>query len=109
MPVKIVQCLCPHRHCIAALAYEDQSGAADQSQQQLLREGIRQMISAGQINPWCGLCGAPVAAWFYETELTRFSTLAEALPHLAAEERQQMKTTRLLDRMGMTFDKARHN
>src|SRR5579864_7504118 len=77
--VWIVQCLCPARHCILAAADEAESEVeAERTIRQPLRRRIAEMLAAGVLNPWCGLCDAKRATWRFELRRTRFETMAEA-------------------------------
>lgn len=90
--VWICQCLCPQRHAILANSGEadDVTGAAGLTV--LLRLRLKEMIDAGAINPWCGLCHAKIETWTFDLGQTRFATMAEAKPQLEENERQQRLT-----------------
>lgn len=77
--VWIAQCLCSQRHCIAGTADE----AADETEArrtvaEALRRQIRDLITSGAINPWCGICHAPRESWHFELGRTVWATLEEA-------------------------------
>lgn len=76
MKVRIVQLLCPQRHCITALAYETETGAEDPAKTELLRSTLREL----NLDPWCGICRADNLV--YEDRPTRFETMTEAAPHI---------------------------
>ena len=87
MSVYVVQCLCPQRHCIAAIAYE----ADEPSEEHLVafKDTIAACIAKGAIVPWCGICKS--REWVYETGKTRYRTMEEArepFAALAAEQAQ---------------------
>jgi hypothetical protein len=90
--LRIVQCLCPARHCILAMPYETPDGEARPAAAELLREEVDRLIATGIFNGGCGLCGAPRATWRFEDAKTRYRTLDEALPSLRASERAQAET-----------------
>jgi hypothetical protein len=99
--VRIVQCLCPSRHCIMAIAYlpgitstpdvsdEDitltEANAADH-----LRLMVEDAVGAGWLDPWCGICRS--RDFHYEDGRTAFQTLAEAYPVMKALEDAQRRT-----------------
>lgn len=70
--VHIVQCLCPKRHAILAMAYEpphpDPTGA--------LKKTVEAFIEAKAINPYCGICFS--REFSYEDAESKFETLKEA-------------------------------
>ena len=88
MSVYIIQCLCPQRHCILALAYE----AGEQNTQRLadLQAAVGKMIATGEIDPWCGICQSRERT--YETAKTRFRTMEEAMGPLSENAKQQALT-----------------
>ncbi len=86
--VRIVQVLCPSRHCILATAYESPHGEAMLEVTSNLQRQVALLIEKGSLNPWCGICRS--RQWTYEDEPTIFATMAAAMPHLqAASDRQQ--------------------
>jgi hypothetical protein len=89
--LRIVQHLCPQRHCITALAYESESGEPDP----VMVELVQHMEAEAKINPWCGICKS--RNLFFEDEPTRFRTKAEAEPFLREVEEAQAATRRFLD------------
>jgi hypothetical protein len=87
--VWMVQCLCPQRHCILATAEVYTSAqAAEAALLPVLRTMIDGAIASSIINAWCGLCGSTSDTWTYEVGRTAYSTMAEAMPPLQANERQ---------------------
>lgn len=91
--VHIVQCLCPSRHCIAAIAFDDK----DLSPEKAL-EGfpmlVNSTVAVGGWNPWCGICRS--RDWHYELGRTRWETLEEAMPRIKELERQQALTRSII-------------
>jgi hypothetical protein len=75
LKVRIVQCLCPQRHCLMGVAYESPDGEADPAKMEALRKTIADLVER-VINPWCAICES--RSFIYEDEATRFRTLAEA-------------------------------
>jgi hypothetical protein len=94
--VWIAQCLCPKRHAILAVSAEAKDRmAAEASLIERLRTQVRRMIGSGTLNPWCGLCKAPIESWRYQVGRTRFATMAEAEPVLRQSEREQAEVRRI--------------
>jgi hypothetical protein len=87
MKVRLVQILCPQRHCIVAVPYEAPDGQPIPEITTILRGEVEALIEKGGMDPWCGLCRS--RNWTYEDQPTIFATLAAALPHLMAAEEQQ--------------------
>jgi hypothetical protein len=103
MKVWICQCLCPKRHCIAALA-----GEAEDREEALriidapLRERIDTslLLASLELNPWCGLCRAPRDSWVFELAPTIWSSMAEAEPALRAAETAQREVAAIFGDLG---------
>lgn len=98
--VWIVQCLCPQRHCIVAVADEATNEAEAFPLIATLRDRVAALIADKMINPWCELCQAPRERWQFELARTRFATIAEAGPELAKAEADQRASAALLRAMG---------
>jgi hypothetical protein len=77
--IKIVQCLCPQRHCILALAFDGREHS-DEAAVKTLRDTIQELTVRKTINPWCHLCRS--RELHYEVGITQFKTMEEALPEL---------------------------
>ena len=88
--VRIVQCLCPERHCIVATAYESETGDAIPEILEGLKDGVAALIAGRGMNPWCGLCHS--REWRYEDQATRFQTMEEATPYLREQAKNQLVT-----------------
>jgi hypothetical protein len=105
--VRIVQCLCPKRHCIVGLAYEMGQAAlgsdgndialSPETAPSWLRGVLDGMILTG-VNPWCGLCGAERDSWIYEDAKSKFTSIEEARPELERLEREQAFTRMMFSR-----------
>lgn len=80
--VRIVQCLCPERHCIMAAAYEAEADEVDPLMKRGLKMRIAELVTMRVLNPVCGLCGASVETWSFEDRASKYRTLEEARPHL---------------------------
>ena len=88
--VRIVQVLCPSRHCIIATAYQSPDGEEIPEMKARLREKAETMIARGEMNPWCGICRS--RKWTYEDAPTVFATMEEAAPYLAQNAADQAAT-----------------
>lgn len=91
--VRIVQLLCPARHCIVASAYQSEDGECDPAYPLKLLESFRH--SGGEHR--CGICGS--TDLHTEDRPTRWATLAEAEPILRAEEAKQALSRAVIDRI----------
>jgi hypothetical protein len=98
----IVQLLCPARHCIMALLFDERD---------MTREAaiiaLRGQVEGLALNPWCGICGSSVLA--YEIGTTRFKTMAEATPFVRATEHANIMSRARLEAAGQTYDQRRKN
>jgi hypothetical protein len=93
----LVQYLCPERHCIMAVAYEEDRGSFEEAKGQI-RLGMR-AIGA---NPWCGICGSRDLS--FEEGLTPFASIEEAMTPLLSGERDQQESRQVMDALGLTHD-----
>lgn len=87
--VRIVQLLCPQRHCILATAYESADGAEIPEIAERVKEKFGSLVNDG-VNPWCGICKS--RDLHPEDKPTTFATMAEALPFLEELSRRQALT-----------------
>lgn len=87
MSVYIVQALCPMRHCLLALAYEPTGGQDAETMTATLRSHFKELIEAGVMNPWCGLCRSRDIQ--FENALSKFATLDEAMPEMKKMAEEQ--------------------
>ena len=90
MKVRILQHLCPQRHCIAALPYE----ASDGEEIPAHVEKMRAMEAEMRIDPWCGICGS--RQLFFEDRPTIFKSMDEAHAPLRKMEEAQAATRAFL-------------
>jgi len=74
----ITQWLCPRRHCVIAVAWDDQEITPEEA----VRRGEQAFTQ--DVNRWCGICGGSLHV---EHGRTRFNTMEKALPQLKAIER----------------------
>jgi hypothetical protein len=101
--IRIVQCLCPARHAILAVAYdpadipEHFNGDPD-GPRAGLKALVEEGITAEAINPWCGICGS--REFNYEDAPTKFQTLEEARPALASLEALQKLARSIIGQPG---------
>ena len=92
--IYIIQCLCPNRHAIVAIAYDP----ADISHDVALRgfrAQVEQLIEKQVMNPWCGICQS--RDWTYEQRRSKYRTMEEAKPEIARLELEQMLTRMVID------------
>lgn len=94
MRVRIVQLLCPSRHCIVAAAYESADGEPDPAMAAHMKGMFDAGVKTGALNPWCGICGS--RELWHEDMPTRFQTMEEARPVIEEEERKQAATREML-------------
>jgi hypothetical protein len=108
--VRIVQCLCPSRHCILAFAYQpdrttgpkNPDEPSDAGEVTLTEENasdyMRSMgdglVKAGKVNRLCDLCGSE-ELW-YEDKPTRFDDIEQAYRVMKEVEAAQMATREFL-------------
>jgi hypothetical protein len=95
--IRIVQCLCPKRHAILAIAYTP-ADLTDDDVTEALTSQVRSMIQHGVLDPWCGICGA--TAWHCEIGQTAFATMEEAAPHLKDIEAENLRARNFLRTQG---------
>jgi hypothetical protein len=88
--VRIVQLLCPQRHCIMALPYESPNGEEQSVRSAALRLTFTRLVEEKTLNPWCELCKS--RELFCEDMPTKFATMDEAKAPLLAQEAAQMAT-----------------
>ena len=89
MKVRIVQLLCPQRHCIVANAYESPDGNELSEMVGHLEAWFAEWIRKGA-RPRCGICQS--GDLHYEDMPTRFSTMTEAQPYIEELARRQAFT-----------------
>lgn len=87
--IYIIQCLCPQRHAIYAIAYDPKDIPHDVAMV-AFQQQIESWIAEKAINPWCGICNS--RDWTYEQRRTKFATIEEARPELTKLEIEQMLT-----------------
>ncbi len=89
--VWLCECQCPQRHTIVMAAGEA-DGLADAETRIMrpLRGQLASLLEQKILNPWCKVCKAPAIKWHFELGETKFDTLEEATPILAAEEAKEV-------------------
>lgn len=96
----LTQWLCPQRHCVIAIAWDDrQTNKGD-----VIVEGARQIVAHG-LAVRCGICGSVLIE--PEHGRTCFTDLETARPLLLAAQAGQLATRAALDAAGLTVDGAR--
>lgn len=99
--VWLAQCLCPQRHCIMG-GYDEATSKIDAKFIiAKLRWTVEERIRTGEIDPWCGICGAKVNTWHYEIGCTRWRTKAEAKPHIDQVESNNLFTKAMFEFLGL--------
>jgi hypothetical protein len=92
MTVWLIQCLCPDRHAICAVAGEaDDRRAAEEAVVKPFYKTLSMALATDLINPWCGLCHAAASTWHCELAVTPFASMEEAEPFLKQSEAEQAK------------------
>jgi len=69
--IRLVQWLCPQRHCIVAVAYDPEHQDHDAAIAQM-----ESFVAAANVLPHCGLCGSK--SLFYDDQPTKFETMQQA-------------------------------
>jgi hypothetical protein len=82
----------PQRHCFAAVAWDDATTTKAQAAYRLGLATGEELADRDKL-PRCALCGAE--DFQIEDGKTRFTTMAEALPALAAAQEAQARTREL--------------
>lgn len=95
MKVRIIQLLCPARHCMMAVAYESATGEALPDKMQAFQESVKIGFGARVFNPWCGICRSHQLV--YEDGATIFKTMEEAMPFLREMEKRQAWTRKFFE------------
>jgi hypothetical protein len=91
--VRIVQCLCPQRHCWAAAPYLSANGLPEPDKIDGLRQRIAKILEAAgkkRDDLCCGLCGS--RKMHYEDAATPYSTMEEAEGPIAENAARQTLT-----------------
>ncbi len=88
--IRLVQLLCPQRHCIIAMAYFSQSGEAHPDMEDAMSVAFHRAVEAKVLNPHCGLCHS--TDLHLEDGCTGWSTMEEAAPYLAQSAAAQAAT-----------------
>jgi hypothetical protein len=81
--VYIIQCLCPNRHAIFAVAYNPDEMPHDVAMA-TFQQQVEKWIETKTIKPECGICNS--RDWSYERRRTRWDTMEEAEPELLKVE-----------------------
>jgi len=84
----ITQWLCPERHCVIAVAWDDQETTTEEAK----RQG-EQAFTKGIVNRWCGICRGSLHV---EHGRTRFKTMDEALPRIKEIEQANLRARSII-------------
>lgn len=93
----ITQCLCEHRHCIMAAAWDDTKTKQHDAEHDL-RNALTQLVLDGVINSHCRICKSKT--WSYESGRTRFRTMEEAKELLAVVQAANIASGDILESDG---------
>lgn len=100
--IYIIQCLCPNRHAIYAIAYDPKGIPAEDAglnphevYMAMFQHQIEKWVAEKTINPWCGICNS--RDWTYEQRRTKYKTMEEAEKELREIEAENIFTRMLID------------
>lgn len=79
MKIRILQLLCPSRHCIAAVVYESPDGEAMPG----MIEQFQKEAAAWGLPMRCGICESTDV--FFEDAVTVFTSMEQARPEVARQ------------------------
>jgi len=94
MAIHILQLLCPLRHCLTAVAWDDRTGNLADAEETL--QDFTESLIDKYGEPRCSICAS--TRFHAEDGVTRFETMEEARPHLLAHEIAQKITASLMPR-----------
>jgi hypothetical protein len=94
--VHVLQLMCVRRHCFVAIAWDDASNSLPGASVMLGKATTDLLGDRGAEAFVCALCGS--TTFHQEDGVTRFRTMAEAMPHLKRAELDQLVTRELLTR-----------
>src|SRR6185295_20263934 len=92
MAIHLIQLLCPDRHCILAVAYDDQLTTYAKTQK-TFSETVASLLERRALNSFCGLCRS--TEWHYEDGKTSFNSMAQAETILMKAEADQRASAAL--------------
>jgi hypothetical protein len=93
--IRLLQCLCPKRHGICAVFYDDEV-VDGESALRGFQDIIRLALEQGLMRQRCEVCKADVD-FHYEDAKTGFKTMADAIEAGKQNEAEQAATRRFLD------------
>ncbi len=88
--VHLLQVLCPKRHCLYGIAYEEEVQTSEEA-----IEKARAVLDSGVLNKHCGICGSEDLK--FEIGVTRWQTLKEAAPYLAEIQAANLATRAMIE------------
>jgi len=94
MKVYICQLLCPHRHCILAVANEYEHATEATALLTALEQQFQKMVTEKVLNAKCDLCGSTQLN--YELMPSKFASMEEAMPMLLELQEAQRQTREYL-------------
>lgn len=94
--IKLLQLLCPERHCLFGVLMDDTLATEEEA-----KAGLWTLYHSGP-QQHCGLCGSKT--FHLEARNTTFKTMLEAMPIVAAEQAANRATKEAMDAIGVSFD-----
>lgn len=94
--IYIIQCLCPQRHAIMAVAYDPEELPHDVAMA-TFQQQIEEWVSKQVIDPWCGICHS--REWRYERAKSKYKTMDEAGAELSKMETANRASRRIVDQL----------
>lgn len=91
--VHIVQCLCPARHCFAAVLYQAPTTG---------EEAVAALTALATRGSHCGIGGS--RQLIYEDRETSYTDMAVAGAEMRRGQAEQLATRRFLEQRGLTYD-----
>jgi hypothetical protein len=94
--IHVTQCLCPKRHNIAAIVWEEPEFTPEIGIAKL-KSMVQHLFETKAVNPWCGICLSRDLG--YEDGISKFTTMPEALSAMAASQVQQAISRDIIHRV----------
>jgi hypothetical protein len=87
--VWIAQAICPWRHCLCTVAFDEAHVSKEEGSRQVLTY-LEAEITAGRLHLRCEICNSTTIK--VELGRTRFASIAEAIPAIRANQQHQKET-----------------
>lgn len=95
----LTQWQCVEKQCAYATAWDEDTGVTAKT----IVETCEAQARVSGINPWCGICGLPIAP-HHERLPDTYQTHEQVYAMMAASQAEQLASRALLDELGATFD-----